>query len=394
MLAIRRTARPLLVAGAAAAALTLAACGGKPAGGPPHGPAQVGYVVLKAEAVPLTASLPGRTSAYLISDVRPQANGIIKSRLFQEGGDVRAGQVLYQIDAAPYQASLASAQAALAKSQANLATVRLKAQRYKELVAIDAVSKQDYDDANAALQTAVADVAAQKAAVQTAQINLDYARISAPISGRIGKSTVTPGALVTAGQTNALTTITQLDPIYVDVTQSSADLLKLKSEIAAGRLDGSGKAPVKLVLENGQTYAQTGALAFSDVTVDQSTGSVTLRAVFPNPNKVLLPGMYVRAVVDEGVSPNAILAPQTGVSRDPKGDATAFVVGADGKAELRQITVSRTVGPNWLVTSGLKPGDKLIVEGLQMVRPGAPVKAAPATQAGGATPATAPAQQH
>lgn len=381
-------ARTVLIAGAASACLALVACG-KQAGGPPQGPVEVGVVTMTAQPVPLTTTLPGRTNAYLISDVRPQADGIIKARLFEEGAEVKAGQALYQIDPAPYEATLASAKAALAKADANLVTTRLKAQRYKELVAIDAVSKQDYDDANAALQTALADVAAQKAAVQTAQINLNYTHIIAPISGRTGKSTVTPGALVTSNQATALTTIQQLDPIYVDVTQSSADILKLKSEMAAGRIDATKAVPVKLLLENGATYAETGKLAFSEVTVDQGTGSVTLRAIFPNANRILLPGMYVRAVIDEGVFPNAILAPQVGVNRDPKGGATAYVVGRDGKAEERQLTVARTVGENWLVTSGLNPGDKLIVTGLQKVKPGVPVKPSPANAAAAAPAAAA-----
>lgn len=366
----------LLRGGAAAVAiLILASCGPKAAGGPGMGgPPEVGVVVVRPEAVELTADLNGRTSAFLVSEVRPQVSGVVKARLFREGSYVRAGQPLYQIDAATYQATLASARAGLAQAQAAYTSARLKAERYKSLVAINAVSRQDNDDAQAAAQQAAANVQAQRAAVQQAQINLNYTRAVAPISGRVGKSSVTPGALVTANQAEPLATVQNLDRIYVDVTQSSADLLRLKRDMAAGRVAPSGAAQATLILEDGTVYPTPGTLQFSDVTVDPGTGSIGLRAVFPNPNGVLLPGMYVRARISKGMATNGVLAPQAAVSRDPKGQATAFVVGPKGQAELRQLTVAQTVGDKWLVTSGLKAGDRLIVEGLQKVRPGSPVK--------------------
>lgn len=364
----------------AAVSLTLAACGqgkGGAAGGMgAGGPTPVGVVVVKTEPVTLTSELQGRTSAYLVSEVRPQVGGIVKARLFQEGGYVRAGQPLYQIEPATFQAAVNSAQAGLAQAQATYTAAKLKADRYKELVAVNAVSKQDNDDAQAAAQQASANVAAQKAALDTARINLGWTRVVAPISGRIGKSSVTPGALVTASQATALATIQNLDKIYVDLTQSSAELLQLQRDLAGGQLGRSGSAQVSLKLEDGSTYPTQGRLEFSDVTVDQTTGSFGLRATFDNPNGTLLPGMYVRATLGKGVASNGVLVPQAGVSRDPKGNATVTVVGAKGLAEIRPITVGQTVGDKWLVTSGLKVGDQVIVEGLQKVRPGAPVKPA------------------
>jgi len=364
----------------AAVSLTLAACGqgkGGAAGGMgAGGPTPVGVVVVKTEPVTLTSELQGRTSAYLVSEVRPQVGGIVKARLFQEGSYVRAGQPLYQIEPATFQAQVNSAQAGLAQAQATYTAAKLKADRYKELVAVNAVSKQDNDDAQAAAQQAQANVAAQKAAVETARINLGWTRVVAPISGRIGKSSVTPGALVTATQTTALATIQNLDKIYVDLTQSSAELLQLQRDLAGGQLGRSGSTQVSLKLEDGSTYPTQGRLEFADVTVDQTTGSFGLRATFDNPNGALLPGMYVRATLGKGVASNGVLIPQAGVSRDPKGNATVTVVGAKGVAEIRPITVGQTVGDKWLVTSGLKVGDQVIVEGLQKVRPGAPVKAA------------------
>ncbi|MEH0195266.1 efflux RND transporter periplasmic adaptor subunit [Caulobacter sp. CCNWLY153] len=364
----------------AAVSLTLAACGqgkGGAAGGMgAGGPTPVGVVVVKTEPVTLTSELQGRTSAYLVSEVRPQVGGIVKARLFQEGSYVRAGQPLYQIEPATFQAQVNSAQAGLAQAQATYTAAKLKADRYKELVAVNAVSKQDNDDAQAAAQQAQANVAAQKAAVETARINLGWTRVVAPISGRIGKSSVTPGALVTATQTTALATIQNLDKVYVDLTQSSAELLQLQRDLAGGQLGRSGSTQVSLKLEDGSTYPVQGRLEFADVTVDQTTGSFGLRATFDNPNGALLPGMYVRATLGKGVASNGVLIPQAGVSRDPKGNATVSVVGAKGVAEIRPITVGQTVGDKWLVTSGLKVGDQVIVEGLQKVRPGAPVKAA------------------
>lgn len=322
---------PLLRPVAALAILSVLSACGKPPGGPPPaaGTPVLGVMTVHTEPVELHTELPGRTSPYQIADVRPQVNGIVKARNFREGSDVKAGQVLYQINPASYQAAYDSSVAALAKAEASVKTARLKASRYKELVAIKAVSQQDYDDAVASLGEAEADVGSARANVQTSRINLDYAKVDAPISGRIGKSSVTPGALVTASQTTALTTIQQLDPIYVDVTQSSTNWLNLKEALANGELQKSGNgAKVRLILENGRTYAQEGTLQFSDVTVNQDTGAITLRAVFPNPKADLLPGMYVRAVLQEGVRQQGLLVPQQAVSRDGAGKPVAFVVNA------------------------------------------------------------------
>lgn len=375
--------------GLAAIALTLAACGqkGGGAGMGMGGPAEVGYIVAQSQPVGLTTELSGRTSAYLVSEVRPQVGGVIKARLFQEGSLVRAGQSLYQIDPATYQASVNSAAAALAQAQAQATAAKLKADRYRTLVETGAVSKQDNDDAQAAAAQTAAAVAVQKAALDTARINLNYTKVLAPISGRIGKSAVTPGALVTANQAEALATVQDLSKIYVDVTQTSAELLKLQQQYASGKLGRSGSAQVTLKLEDGSTYPIPGTLEFSDVSVDPGTGSVTLRAVFPNPNGTLLPGMYVRAVLSQGVASSGILAPQGAIQRDPKGNAMVTVVNAKGAAEPRPVTLGQTVGDKWLITSGLQPGDKVIVEGLLKMRPGAPIKPVPA----GSAPAAAPA---
>ena len=337
---------------------------------------EVGVVVIRPQHVAFTTELPGRTSAFLVSEVRPQIGGIIQKREFVEGSDVEAGQVLYQIDPATYQAALDSARASLAKARADVTSLRAKAQRYKELLATDAVAKQDYDDAQASSKSAEADVAFYQAQVKTAEINLDYTRIAAPISGRIGKSNLTQGALVTAGQASALAMIQDLDQVYVDVTQSSADYLRLKRDLAEGRVSGSGaaEAKVNLVLEDGSAYPLAGTLQFSDVTVDETTGSITLRALFPNPDHDLLPGMYVRAVIEEGTNDKAILAPQQGVTRNARGEATALVVGADNKVEERQLKADRTIGDKWLIASGLAAGDRIVVEGVQKVRAGMVVK--------------------
>ncbi|MEO8811540.1 MAG: efflux RND transporter periplasmic adaptor subunit, partial [Caulobacteraceae bacterium] len=328
---------------------------------------------------------------YEISDVRPQVNGIVKARLFREGEMVRAGQVLYQIEPAPYQAAYDQARAALASAQANLVTTRLKATRYADLVKINAVSRQDSDDAQAAFRQAAAAVQQQKAATAAARINLDFTRVTAPIGGRVGISAVTQGALVTASQPTALTTIQRLDPIYVDVVQSADEVLGFRRDVAAGHLDrGAASLAVRLRFGDGTQYPLEGRLQFTDVTVDQTTGAVTLRAVFPNPRGVLLPGMYVRAIVTEGVDPAAILAPQQGVGRDEKGQPTALVVNARGKAEARILTTSRAIGPDWLVSGGLKAGDHLIVQGAQSVKPGSPVRAVPAAAQTGTPVAPAP----
>lgn len=369
--------------------LSLAACseGGKPVSQGEAVPVSV--VTLTSGPITLTRELPGRTSPFLVAEVRPQVSGIVRNRLFSEGGEVKAGQPLYQIDDASYRAENNSARAALARAEAALVTARLQAQRSAELVKIDAVSRQDNDNAQATLRQAEADVKAAQATVDGTSVTLGYARITSPISGRIGKSTVTQGALVTAGQATALATVQQLDPIYVDLTQSSSELLALRRELASGVLDSTERLPVKVVLEDGSEYPHSGKLAFSEVTVDPSTGSYALRVVVPNPDRVLLPGMYVRAVLGNGQRQNAILVPQQGIARDPKGNTSAMVVGKDGKAEQRQVVVSQAIGDKWLVESGLAAGDKVIVEGLQKIRPGVPVQAAEVNGAG-PTATTAP----
>lgn len=342
---------------------------------------EVGIVTLKAEPLQITTELPGRTSAYRIAEVRPQVSGIILKRHFTEGSDVEAGVSLYQIDPATYQAAYESAKGDLAKAQAAASIAQLTLKRYQKLLGTQYISQQDYDTAQADALQANASVVAAKAAVETARINLAYTKVTSPISGRIGKSSVTEGALVQSGQATALATVQQLDPLYVDVTQSSNDYLRLKQELANGTLkQENGKAKVELVTNDGSKYPQTGTLEFSDVTVDQTTGSITLRAVFPNPDNTLLPGMFVRAKLEEGVNPNAMLVPQQGVSRTPRGDATAMVVGEGDKVEVRQITATQAIGDKWLVTDGLKTGDRVIVTGLQKVRPGAQVKAQEVTK--------------
>jgi len=355
-------------------------------------PSEVAVVTIAPQSVVLTTKLSGRTAPHRVAEVRPQVGGIIQKRLFTEGAYVRAGETLYQIDDASYRAAYASATAALARAEANLAPIRLKQARFADLVTIKAVSQQDYDDASAALMQAEAEVEGARAAAEAARIKLDYTTVKAPISGRIGRSSVTTGALVKAEQDQALATIQQLDPIYVDVTQSSSDLLRLKRSLASGLLksEGSQQASTRLELEDGSAYAEQGTLKFSEVTVDPSTGSVTLRTLFPNPQQLLLPGMFARVILDEGVNEQAILVPQRGVSRNQAGEATVMLVGAEEKVEARTIEVARTIGDQWLVSSGLAPGDRVILEGLQRIRPGAVVKAvpfeasAPASQPAGA----------
>lgn len=375
-----RSAISLLSCGLAIAALAGAGCGRAKAP-PPPGPTEVGVVTVRPERVVLTTELPGRTVAYLIAEVRPQVSGLIQKRAFEEGADVAAGALLYQIDPAPYQAAYDQAQAALAVAEANLPATRLLAERLKGLVEIRAVGQQEYDNAAAALLRAEAGVAAARAAADSARINLAYTPVKAPISGRIGRSSVTVGALVTAHQPVPLAVVQQLDPIYVDVMQSSSELLRLRRGLKSGDLTRNGASwnRARLVLEDGTPYPLDGKLEFRDVTVDPATGSVTLRMVFPNPDHVLLPGMYVRALVEEAASEAAILVPQQGVTRDVRGGALALVVGPDGKAEVRPLEVERAIGDRWLVTKGLAPGDRVIVDGLQKIRPGAPVKAVPFT---------------
>ncbi|EBT8423696.1 multidrug efflux RND transporter periplasmic adaptor subunit AcrA [Salmonella enterica] len=336
---------------------------------------EVGVVTLKTEPLQITTELPGRTVAYRIAEVRPQVSGIILKRNFVEGSDIEAGVSLYQIDPATYQATYDSAKGDLAKAQAAANIAELTVKRYQKLLGTQYISKQEYDQALADAQQATAAVVAAKAAVETARINLAYTKVTSPISGRIGKSSVTEGALVQNGQASALATVQQLDPIYVYVTQSSNDFLRLKQELANGSLkQENGKAKVDLVTSDGIKFPQSGTLEFSDVTVDQTTGSITLRAIFPNPDHTLLPGMFVRARLQEGTKPTALLVPQQGVTRTPRGDATVLVVGADNKVETRQIVASQAIGDKWLVTDGLKAGDRVVVSGLQKVRPGAQVK--------------------
>ncbi len=357
-------------------AAVIAGCSSSAAPPAPGGPAEVGVVTLEARPVTLSAELPGRTVSTVVAEDRPQVGGILRERLGTEGADVKAGQLLYRIDPAPYQAAVDSARAALAKARANVDSLRPKAARYAELAEIKAVAQQDTDDALAALRQAEAEVDAARAALDSAAINLAYTRVTAPVAGRIGKSAVTPGALVTAGQATALATVQQVDPIYVDLTQSSADALRLRRAFEAGQLRQAGRnqAAVALILEDGSRYGHEGRLQFTDITVNAGTGTVALRAVFPNPRGELLPGMYVRAALQEGVAEQAVLVPQRGVSRNVKGEATALVVGADNSVEQRVLQVSRPIGDSWLVETGLAAGERVIVEGSQKVRPKAVVK--------------------
>jgi membrane fusion protein (multidrug efflux system) len=364
-----------------------------PQGGPPREmpPADVGVVTVKVEQVTLQAELAGRTTAALVADLRPQVSGIVKARTFEEGALVKAGQVLYQIDPSMYRAAHDQAVADLAAAKATLASSKTKDERYDALAKVSGVSKQEADDARAAVALATAAVAQKEAALQAARINLGYTSIRAPITGRIGKSSVTAGALVTAGQPEALATIRSLDPIFVDLTESSEVRLKLRAALGAGTVK-AGTAKVKLKLGDGSIYPHEGTLEFAEVAVDEATGTVTLRAQFPNPDETLLPGMYVRAVLDQAVVQAAMLVPQQGVTHDAKGNATAMVVGKDGKAEVRTLVADRVIGDRWLVTSGLAEGDQVIVEGLNKIGPGMPVKPTevgpPGTAA--AAPAAAP----
>ncbi|ESH59802.1 efflux RND transporter periplasmic adaptor subunit [Salmonella enterica] len=340
------------------------------------GEPQVTVHVVETAPLAVTTELPGRTSAFRIAEVRPQVSGIVLKRNFTEGSDVEAGQSLYQIDPATYQADYDSAKGELAKSEAAAAIAHLTVKRYVPLVGTKYISQQEYDQAIADARQADAAVVAAKAAVESARINLAYTKVTSPISGRIGKSNVTEGALVTNGQSTELATVQQLDPIYVDVTQSSNDFMRLKQSVEQGNLHkDSASSTVQLVMENGQVYPIKGTLQFSDVTVDESTGSITLRAVFPNPQHSLLPGMFVRARIDEGVQPNAILVPQQGVTRTPRGDAMVMVVNDKSQVEARNVVAAQAIGDKWLISEGLKPGDKVIVSGLQKARPGVQVKA-------------------
>jgi membrane fusion protein (multidrug efflux system) len=356
-------------------ALALAACGKKPP--PPAPPPTVGFVILRNEPVTLTTELPGRVSAMESSDVRPQISGVIRRRDFTEGSMVRAGQLLYQIEDSPYRAALLSAQGQLAQAQANIRSTQLQAERYRRLVAVNGVSKQDADNADAAADQAKAAVVAGRGAVKSAEVNLGFTSIRAPISGRIGRSLVTPGALVQNGQTDALATIQRIDQVYVDVTQSAADLLNLRAAMHGGDVTqpGPDSAPVQLILPNGAAYPIQGVLRFADVTVDPTTGAVVVRATFPNPNAVLLPGLYVRARLIEGVREKGLLAPQAGITHNERGQATAFVLGPGNVVAQRMVKTDQATGDKWVVTDGLTAGDRLIVDGLLNLHPGVKVKA-------------------
>lgn len=379
------------LAAAVLCGLLMASCQPGQQQAPPPAPMpQVAAVTVQPHQILLTTELPGRTSAYRMAEIRPRVNGLVLKRLFTEGADVQAGDLLYQIDPAPFQAALANAKAALGRSEANLPAIRSRVSRYQELLADKAVSQQEYDDAASVLSQTEADIAYGQATLETARINLAYTRITAPISGRIGRSNVTEGAIVTAYQPQALAMIQQMDPIYVDVPQSTTELLRLKRRLAAGLLNqnGSNQKTVTLILEDGMRYPLEGTLQFRDVSVDPSTGSVILRAVFPNPEGFLLPNMFVRAVMKEGVDEKALTIPQQAVSRDPKGNPVALIVDADNKVHQRMLEVDRAIGDQWLVASGLEPGDRVIVEGLQKVRPGASVDVVPFESGAQQKPAT------
>ena len=366
--------------------LVLAACGARQAPETAAAPPEVGVMAMHASDVPVHTELSGRTAAFRVSEVRPQVNGIVRKRLFEEGSMVRAGQVLYEIEPGPFEAAHEQAQAALATAQAGIASLRGKAERFGELVKANAVSRQEHEEAQAALVQAQAGVKSAQAALKAARINLEFTRIEAPISGRIGRSSVTEGALVAPGQATALATIQRIDPIYVDVVQSSLELTRLKRRFISGDM-APASTRVGLRMEDGLPYPHAGTLKFTEVAVDTATGSVTLRAEFPNPQGLLLPGMYVRAQVESGVERQAILAPQRGVARNDKGEPTALVVGKDDKVELRALEVRSAAGDQWIVTGGLREGDRLVVDGLQRAHPGDKVKPVPVSAA--ATPASA-----
>jgi membrane fusion protein (multidrug efflux system) len=378
----------LPAAAALAGALLLAACDDQPhraaareAPTPP--PTAVTVVSIRRQPIPVTTELPGRTAAYRVAEVRPQVGGVLRERLFTEGQVVQAGQALYQIDPAPTQAALESAEASLARAEAANRQAQLTVARYRTLIRTQAVSQQSLDQAETEVRQSAADIDAAHAAVDTARINLGYTRVTSPIGGHAGRSSVTQGALVTANQAQALVTITQLDPIYVDMTQPSVRLLQYRRDVANGTLrrDSDSKAIARLILEDGTEYAQPGEIQFSEVIVDPGTGSVTLRAVFPNPDGLLMPGMFVRARIEEGVTDRAMLVPQQAVMRTPTGDAVALVVSPEGVVEQRVLRTARAIGTNWLVTGGIEDGERVIVEGVQRVRPGAKVTATEATAA-------------
>ena len=394
---------PALTACALATSIALVGCSKDPKGAEQAAaaqqmpPTEVGVIVAQPQSVEQTVELSGRTSAYQISDVRPQTSGVVLKRLFAEGSYVREGQPLYEIDSSTNRANLDSAKASLVRQQANLNALQIKANRYSQLVGINAVSKQEYDDIKAQVQLAQADIAASQAAVKNAQISLGYSTVRSPISGQSGRSSVTAGALVTASQADPLVTIQQLDPIYVDINQSSAELLRLRQQLSQGTIDRSNNTKVRLKLEDGSFYNVEGNLAFSDASVNPDTGTVTLRAVFSNPNHLLLPGMFANAQIVQGVIPNAILVPQVAITRTPTGQATAMIVNAKGIAEVRPIETAGIQGKDWIVTKGLQAGEKVIVDGVAKVKPEQQVVAkpfqAPAAKPQGAQPAQQPASQ-
>ncbi|PKH58173.1 efflux transporter periplasmic adaptor subunit [Shewanella sp. Choline-02u-19] len=366
------------IASVLSVALWITGCGQKSdqMGPQERGPMEVGVITIAAQSQSILVELPGRSKAYLEAEVRPQVSGIIMNRGFVEGKDVKKGQSLYQIDSATYKAALVSAQADLKSAEASLVSAKAKALRFKKLVKLNSISEQDYDEADAAYKEALARVTVAEAAINTANINLEYTEVRAPISGRVGKSSVTAGALVTANQTQTLATIQQLDPINIEIAQSSAQLLRLRAKLKDGQLKASDNAGVQLVLEDGTTYNHDGLLQFAEVSVNENTGSVVLRAEFPNPDGVLMPGMYVRAILNTGTDPQAILVPQRAITRNTKGQAVAMVI-IDGKVASRIVTTAEVINNQWRITDGLNVGDQLIVEGLQKIRPGAPVKAGP-----------------
>src|SRR5689334_15100021 len=371
---IEKAVSVILLAGA----LFLAACG-KEQGGPPP-PPEVGVITLQPRSIAITDQLPGRTTAFRVAEVRPQVTGIVQKRLFSEGTEVKAGAQLFQIDSGSYRAALSSAEAALKRAEAQAVTARLLEERYAPLIAANAVSKQENDEAIAARARAEADVAAARAAVESARINVVYTQVLSPINGRIGRTLVTEGALVTSGQQSPLATVQQLDPIYVDITQSSTEMLRLQKQFAIGDLVKAGDdlAEVGLTLEDGSVYAERGRLKVSEASVDPGTGSVVLRAVFPNPRRELLPGMFVRATLTRGTRAQALLVPQRGVTRNQKGEATVLVVDAENKVAEKVVTADRAIGNDWLITTGLAAGDRVIVDGVQKAKPGSPVKPVPA----------------
>ena len=381
---------PIGVIGVGLSLLLLASCD-KPAPPPAAAPPEVGVVTLAPSSVVVTTDLPGRVNPFLVAEVRARVDGIVLKRLFVEGSDVKEGQVLFLIDPAPYQAALDSALASFEKAKAAVTSAQAQAARYKVLVSANAVSKQEYLNATATAGQAVADVAAAKAQVETARINLGYTQVRAPISGRIGLTNVTVGGYVQASAATLMATIQQVDQVYVNIAQSVSDLLRLRREAATGQVAMAGPDGVKvtLALDDGSTYPLGGQFQFSDITVDQGTGSVTLRAAYPNPDYLLLPGMFVHAKLVEGISQNAILVPEIAVTHDAKGDPTTLVVGTDNKVELRKLVTGQTYGPNWIVESGLTAGERVIVRGIQFVRPGMPVKPVEDPPAATAAPASA-----